>query len=122
MFNCETIIKWLTYIFSSAGAVFLLDTIKLKIEESNIDCLKKYESMVMNMMIGLMMTMMRRTTMNKIMLTVKEASAITNIGVARLKMLMNEYPDFPYLKIGVKYLIIADKLVEWLNNHRGEVF
>ncbi len=56
------------------------------------------------------------------MLTVKEASAITNIGVARLKMLMNEYPDFPYLKIGVKYLIIADKLVEWLNNHRGEVF
>ena len=53
--------------------------------------------------------------MNKIMLTVKEASAITNIGVARLKMLMNEYPDFPYL-------IIADKLVEWLNNHRGEVF
>ena len=51
MFNCETIIKWLTYIFSSAGAVFLLDTIKLKIEESNIDCLKKYESMVMNMMI-----------------------------------------------------------------------
>ena len=60
--------------------------------------------------------------MNKIMLTVKEASAITNIGVARLKMLTREYPDFPYLKVGVKYLIIADKLVEWLNNHRGEVF
>ena len=49
MFNCETVIRWLNYIFSSAGAVFLLDTIKLKIEESNIDCLKKYESMVMNM-------------------------------------------------------------------------
>jgi hypothetical protein len=77
---------------------------------------------MMRTMIGLMMTMRRRTIMNKIMLTVKEASAITNIGVARLKMLMNEYPDFPYLKIGVKYLIIADKLVEWLNNHRGEVF
>lgn len=59
---------------------------------------------------------------NKIMLTMKEASAITNIGVARLKMLTKEYPDFPYLKVGVKYLIIAYKLVEWLNNHRGEVF
>jgi hypothetical protein len=60
--------------------------------------------------------------MNKIMLTVKEASAITNIGVARLKMLTREYSDFPYIKVGVKYLIIADKLVEWLNNHKGEVF
>ena len=60
--------------------------------------------------------------MNKIMLTVKEASAITNIGVARLKMLTKEFLDFPYVKIGVKYLIIADKLVEWLNNHKGEVF
>ena len=56
------------------------------------------------------------------MLTVKEASAITNIGVARLKEMTREFPDFPYIKIGVKYLIIADKLVEWLNNHRGEVF
>lgn len=60
--------------------------------------------------------------MNKIMLTVKEASAITNIGVARLKEMTKEFPDFPYIKVGVKYLIIADKLVEWLNNHRGEVF
>lgn len=59
--------------------------------------------------------------MNKIMLTVKEASAITNIGVARLKEMTREFPDFPYIKVGVKYLIIADKLVEWLNNHRGEV-
>lgn len=49
MFNCETVIRWLNYIFSSTGAIFLLDTIKLKIETSNINCLKKYESMVMNM-------------------------------------------------------------------------
>lgn len=59
---------------------------------------------------------------NKIMLTMKEASAITNIGIARLKMLTKEHSDFPYIKVGVKYLIIADKLVEWLNNHKGEVF
>lgn len=51
MFNCETIIKWLTYIFSSTGAIFLLESIELKIEKSNINFLKKYESMVMNMMI-----------------------------------------------------------------------
>lgn len=50
MLNCETVIRWLNYIFSSAGAISLLDTVKLKIEESNINWLKKYESMVMNMM------------------------------------------------------------------------
>ena len=49
MFNCETIIKWLNYIFSSTGAIFLLESIELKIEKSNINFLKKYESMVMNM-------------------------------------------------------------------------
>jgi len=51
MFNCEAIKEWLIYIFSSAGAISLLDTVKLKIEQSNINFLKKYESMVMNMMI-----------------------------------------------------------------------
>lgn len=51
MLNCEAIIKWLTYIFSSTGAIFLLESIELKIEKSNINFLKKYESMVMNMMI-----------------------------------------------------------------------
>lgn len=50
MFNCEAIIKWLTYIFSSTGAIFLLDTMELKIEKSNIDYLKKYKRVVMNMM------------------------------------------------------------------------
>lgn len=51
MLNFETIIKWLTYIFSSTGAIFLLESIELKIEKSDINFLKKYESMVMNMMI-----------------------------------------------------------------------
>jgi hypothetical protein len=46
----KTIAEWLTYIFSSTGAIFLLESIELKIEKSNINFLKKYESMVMNMM------------------------------------------------------------------------
>lgn len=50
MLKYKTIIEWLNYIFSSMGTIFLLDTIELKIEKSNIDCLKKYKSMVMNMM------------------------------------------------------------------------
>ena len=50
MLNCETVIRWLNYIFSSAGAISLLDSVELKIEKSNIECLKKYKSMVMNMM------------------------------------------------------------------------
>ena len=50
MFNCEAIIKWLSYIFSATGAIFLLDTMELKIEKSNIDYLKKYKRVVMNMM------------------------------------------------------------------------
>lgn len=61
MLNCETIKEWLIYIFSSAGAIFLLDTIKLKIEKSNINCLKKYESMVMNMMKLLVLIFIRVT-------------------------------------------------------------
>ncbi len=36
MLNFETIIKWLTYIFSSTGAIFLLESIELKIEKSDI--------------------------------------------------------------------------------------
>jgi len=36
--------------FSSIRLIFLLDTMKLKIEKSNIDYLKKYKGMVMNIM------------------------------------------------------------------------
>ena len=39
--NCETVIRWLNYIFSSTGAIFLLESIELKIEKSNINFLKK---------------------------------------------------------------------------------
>ena len=50
MLKYKTIIEWLNCIFSSIRVIFLLDTMELKIEKSNIDCLKKYKSMVMNMM------------------------------------------------------------------------
>lgn len=50
MLKYKTIIEWLNYFFSSIRLIFLLDTMELKIEKSNIDCLKKYKSMVMNMM------------------------------------------------------------------------
>ena len=50
MLKYKIIIDGLNYIFSSTGAIFLLESIELKIEKSNINFLKKYESMVMNMM------------------------------------------------------------------------
>ena len=46
MLKYKTIIEWLNCIFSSIRVIFLLDTIELKIEKSNID----FKSMVMNMM------------------------------------------------------------------------
>lgn len=56
--------NWLNCIFSSIRAIFLLDTVKLKIEKSNINCLKKYESMVMNMMRFLVLTFISFTILN----------------------------------------------------------
>ena len=50
MLKCETVIRWLNYIFSSIRLIFLLDTMELKIEKSNIDYLKKYKRVVINMM------------------------------------------------------------------------
>ena len=64
MLKDKTIVEWLSYIFSSTGAIFLLDTVKLKIEKSNINCLKKYESMVMNMMKLLVFIFIRVTIPN----------------------------------------------------------
>ena len=64
MLKYKTITEGLNCIFSSAGAIFLLDTIELKIEKSNIDCLKKYESMVMNMMRILVSTFVSFTILN----------------------------------------------------------
>ena len=48
----------------------------------------------------------------KMMLTMPETAKLTNIGVAKLKQIAREYIDFPYIKIGVKYLVIKEKLPE----------
>ena len=56
----------------------------------------------------------------KMMLTMPEAAKLTNIGVAKLKQIAREYSDFPFIKVGVKHLVIKDKLPEWFEKHKGE--
>ena len=56
----------------------------------------------------------------KMMLTMPETAKLTNIGVAKWKQIAREYIDFPYIKIGVKYLVIKEKLPEWFEKHKGE--
>ena len=59
MLKYKIITDWLNYFFSSIRLIFLLDTMELKIEKSNIDCLKKYKGMVINMLrfLGLIVVM-----------------------------------------------------------------
>jgi len=56
----------------------------------------------------------------KMMLTIPETAKLTNIGVAKLKQIAREYSDFPCIKIGVKHLVIKEKLPEWFEKHKGE--
>ena len=56
----------------------------------------------------------------KMMLTMPEPAKITGIGLAKLKQIAREYSDFPYIKIGVKHLVIKEKLPEWFDKHKGE--
>lgn len=56
----------------------------------------------------------------KMMLTMPEASKLTGIGLQKLKQIAREYSDFPYIKIGVKHLVIKEKLPDWFEKHRGE--
>jgi hypothetical protein len=56
----------------------------------------------------------------KMMLTMPEASKLTGIGLQKLKQIAREYTDFPYIKIGVKHLVIKDKLADWFMKHKGE--
>ena len=56
----------------------------------------------------------------KMMLTMPETAKITGIGLAKLKQIAREYSDFPYIKIGVKHLVIKEKLPEWFDKHKGE--
>ena len=54
------------------------------------------------------------------MLTMPETAKLTNIGVAKLKQIAREYTDFPYIKVGVKHLVIKNKLADWFEKHKGE--
>ena len=56
----------------------------------------------------------------KMMLTIPETAKLTNIGVAKLKQIAREYTDFPYIKVGVKHLVIKNKLADWFEKHKGE--
>ena len=56
----------------------------------------------------------------KMMLTMPETAKLTNIGVAKLKQIAREYTDFPYIKVGVKHLVIKNKLADWFEKHKGE--
>ena len=56
----------------------------------------------------------------KMMLKMPEASKLTGIGLQKLKQIAREYTDFPYIKIGVKHLVIKDKLADWFMKHKGE--
>ena len=54
------------------------------------------------------------------MLTMPEAAKLTGIGLQKLKQIAREYSDFPFIKIGVKHLIIKEKLADWFEKHKGE--
>nr|DAS34791.1 MAG TPA: helix-turn-helix domain protein [Caudoviricetes sp.] len=56
----------------------------------------------------------------KMMLTMPEAAKLTGIGLQKLKQIAREYSDFPFVKVGVKHLVIKDKLADWFEKHRGE--
>ena len=51
----------------------------------------------------------------------RKLQKITGIGLAKIETkLQREYSDFPYIKIGVKHLVIKEKLPEWFDKHKGE--
>ena len=56
----------------------------------------------------------------KMLLTMPETAELTGIGLQKLKQIAREYSDFPYIKIGVKHLVIKEKLPDWFEKHKGE--
>lgn len=51
----------------------------------------------------------------KLTLTIDEASKLSGIGRTKLsELIYKENTDFPYFKVGSKYLINRDMLLEWL--------
>ena len=56
----------------------------------------------------------------KMMLTMQETAKLTGIGLQKLKQIAREYTDFPYIKVGVKHLVIKNKLADWFEKHKVE--
>ena len=57
--------------------------------------------------------------MKTILLTIDEAAEVIGIGRKKLRELTLE-EDFPFVKIGVKRMIIMTEISNWLSEHRGE--
>ena len=56
----------------------------------------------------------------KMLLTMPEAAKLTGIGLQKLKQIAREYADFPFIKVGVKHLVIKETFVNWGEKHKGE--
>ena len=56
----------------------------------------------------------------KMLLTMPETAELTGIGLQKLKQIAREYADFPFIKVGVKNLVIKEKLADWFMKHKGE--
>lgn len=52
------------------------------------------------------------------LLSVKEVGAYLGIGRDKTRYLFN-LEDFPTIKLGQKYLVFENDLIEWLKDHRG---
>lgn len=58
--------------------------------------------------------------MEKLTLTVVEASKLTGIGRCKLEEIIHSNSDFPYFRVGRKILINYDLLKEWLDKISNE--
>ena len=56
---------------------------------------------------------------NKVTLTLKETTEALSLSKATVIQLTHR-DDFPCLRIGKRYLIPREKLIEWVNSHCGE--
>ena len=59
------------------------------------------------------------TLSNKLALTVAETAKALSLSRATVHQLTHR-DDFPCIRVGRRYLIPRDKLVEWINSHCGE--
>lgn len=56
----------------------------------------------------------------KILFKIEEAAERIGIGQQKLREL-SEIKGFPVIKIGVKKLIIINKVEQWFYEHKGEI-